>query len=105
IPILNIYRKYYGARMAFFLLGTFFVAMTGAGYAVEMIFGIAGLIPGQRAAQVMREGISWNYTSWLNIAFLILAAVLVIRFIRTGGIPMLRMMGGGPRDAHAHHER
>ncbi|HET9254196.1 MAG TPA: permease, partial [Pseudonocardiaceae bacterium] len=58
IPILNIYRKYYGARMAFFLLGTFFAAMTGAGYAVELIFGAAGLIPGQRAAQVMEAGIS-----------------------------------------------
>ena len=44
-PILNIYRKYYGARMAAFLLGTFFAAMAAAGYVVELVFGGLGLIP------------------------------------------------------------
>ncbi len=44
-PILNIYRKYYGARMAAFLLGTFFAAMVAAGYVVELVFGGLGLIP------------------------------------------------------------
>jgi len=43
---------------------------------------------------------SWNYTTWLNIAFLALAAALVLRFIRTGGIPMLRMMGGTLDSGH-----
>ena len=42
----------------------------------------------------MEAGITWNYTTWLNIAFLALAAVLVWRFVRTGGIAMLRMMNG-----------
>ena len=42
------------------------------------------------------QAITWNYTTWLNIAFLILTAVLLIRFVRTGGIPMLKMMGGSP---------
>jgi hypothetical protein len=41
-------------------------------------------------------GTPLNYTSVLNIAFLVLAAVLVFRFVRTGGVPMLRTMGGGP---------
>jgi uncharacterized membrane protein YraQ (UPF0718 family) len=103
IPILNIYRRYYGTRMALFLLGTFFTAMAAAGYLVEVIFGAAGLIPRQRSAQVLHQGISWNYTTWLNIVFLVLAAVLVIRFIRTGGLPMLRMMGGSPQQSPAHH--
>jgi uncharacterized protein len=102
LPILNIYRKYYGARMALVLLGTFYAAMVGAGYLVELIFGVTGLIPGQRSALVTDEGISWNYTTWLNIAFLVLAFVLVIRFVRTGGIAMLRMMGGTPDVEHGH---
>ena len=42
---------------------------------------------------------SWDYTTWLNIVFVLLAAVLVIRFARTGGLAMLRMMGGSP-DIH-----
>ena len=44
----------------------------------------------------------------VSIVFLVLAAVLVTRCARTGGLPMLRMMGGGPEqpeagDGHAHH--
>ena len=100
-PILNIYRKYYGARMAWFLLGTFYATMVAAGYAVELIFGSLGLIPDPAQAKLPDQGVSWNYTTWLNIVFLILAAVLVIRFVRTGGVAMLRMMGGSP-DSHDH---
>ena len=96
LPILNIYRKYYGARMAAFLLGTFYLAMVIAGYVVEFAFGGLGLIPDQAEAKLPTEGISWNYTTWLNIAFLALAAVLLARFWRTGGLSMLRMMGGSP---------
>ncbi|MGW3951271.1 permease [Streptomyces sp. NPDC004752] len=108
LPILNIYRKYYGARTAAFLLGTFYLAMVIAGYVVEFAFGGLGLIPDQAAAKVPMEGVRWNYTTWLNIVFLVLAAVLLVRFSRTGGPTMLRMMGGspetGPGDAdHAQH--
>jgi uncharacterized membrane protein YraQ (UPF0718 family) len=103
LPILNIYRKYYGTRMMFVLLGTFYASMVVAGYIVELLFGATGLIPTNRSAMVMQAGISWNYTTWVNIAFLVVAAVLLLRFVRTGGIPMLRMMGGSPDDEHADH--
>ena len=105
IPILNIYRKYYGSRMTLTLLGTFYAAMVTAGYLVELLFGTADLIPTQRSTKVMETGISWNYTTWLNIAFLIIAALLLVRFFTTGGMPMLRMMGGSPEptDGHHHH--
>ncbi len=102
LPILNIYRKYYGLRMALFIAGTFYAVMVLAGYLVEVLFGGLGLIPTQRTARVTEASVSWNYTTWLNIAFLALAAVLVTRFARTGGLPMLRMMGGAP-DGHDHH--
>jgi uncharacterized protein len=95
-PILNIYRKYYGAKMAAFLLGTFFAAMAGAGYVVELVFGGLGLVPSRSAARIPDSGVSWDYTTWLSIVFLLLAAVLIARFARTGGTMMLRMMGGAP---------
>jgi uncharacterized protein len=101
-PILNIYRKYYGARMALFLLGTFYAAMAGAGYAVELVFGGLGLVPSPAHAQIPDQGVSWDYTTWLNIVFLVLASALTVRFARTGGVAMLRMMGGSP-DGHEHH--
>ncbi|MEU3028787.1 permease [Streptomyces incarnatus] len=109
LPILNIYRKYYGPRMAGFLLATFFTAIAVAGYAVEFLFGGLGLIPDQAVARLPEEGVRWNYTTWLNIAFLLLATSLVLRFLRTGGTAMLRTMGGGPGDneggARGEHDR
>ena len=105
LPILAIYRKYYGARMAGFLFATFYVASVAAGYVVEILFGVTGLIPdGPRHAKVENAQLAWNYTTFLNIAFLILAAVLVVRFVRSGGMPMLRMMGGSPDSAEHDHE-
>jgi len=106
-PILNIYRKYYGGRMALFLLGTFCLTMAAAGYVIELVFGGLGLIPSPARARIPDQGVGWDYTTWLNIGFGILAAALVVRFVRTGGVAMLRMMGGSPddddMDAHASH--
>jgi hypothetical protein len=108
LPILVIYRKYYGTRTAVFLTVTFYLASVIAGYVVEILFGVTGLIPTARNARVDMAHISWNYTTYLNIAFLLLAVVLVVRFLRTGGPAMMKMMGGGPDDmsshAHAGHD-
>ncbi|MDJ0384525.1 permease [Streptomyces sp. G-G2] len=102
LPILNIYRKYYGTKMTLFLLGTLYLSMVVAGYIVEFTFSGLGLIPDRADARIPMEGVTWNYTTWLNIAFLILAAALLTRFFRSGGISMLRMMGGPPTAEHDH---
>ncbi|MFD5073741.1 permease [Streptomyces sp. NPDC058371] len=104
LPILNIYRKYYGLPMTGFLLVTFYAAMVLAGYVVEFLFGGLGLIPDQGDAKIPTQGVTWNYTTWLNIVFLLLAAALVVRFLRTGGPAMLRMMGGSPEATDDHDE-
>jgi uncharacterized membrane protein YraQ (UPF0718 family) len=99
LPILLIYRKYYGTRMALVIFVVFYVSMVAAGYVVEVLFSVLHLIPHQRAARVVEASITWNYTTFLNLAFLVVAAVLVIRFLRTGGVPMLRMMNAKPHAA------
>jgi uncharacterized protein len=96
LPILNIYRKYYGTKMMLFILATFYVTMVLAGYAVELIFGAVGLIPTTRNAKVLNPTIGWDYTTYLNIVFLAVAVALVWRFFHTGGAMMLKMMGGSP---------
>jgi len=94
--------------IALFLLGTFYAAMAAAGYVIEIVFGGLGLIPDRASAKVPDMGVSWDYTTWLNIVFLVLALVLIIRFARTGGAMMLKMMGGAPdehdADAAAHSQ-
>jgi uncharacterized protein len=51
LPILNIYRKYYGLRVAGFLLATFYAAMVGAALVVEFLFQAVGLVPEERNAK------------------------------------------------------
>jgi uncharacterized membrane protein YraQ (UPF0718 family) len=98
IPILLIYSRYYGRRMAWFLFSTFYASMVAAGYVIEFVFQPLGLVPTSRYVNIGQRAITWNYTSWLNIAFLLLAAVLLWRFFTAGGRQMLSMMGGGPDD-------
>ncbi|HYM70849.1 MAG TPA: permease [bacterium] len=100
LPILDIYRRYYGRAMAWYLLVTSYAAMVAAGWAVELIFAAVGWVPRTRHALVLEAHLAWNYTTALNLVFLALAAVFVWRFLRTGGPEMLRMMN---RPMH-HHE-
>jgi uncharacterized protein len=101
LPILDIYRKYYGPRMSLFLLGTFYLTMAAAGLGVDLVFQALGLVPAARTAKVVEASITLNYTSVPNAAFLVLAGLLVLRFLRTGGPEMLRMMNAAPRPGAA----
>jgi uncharacterized membrane protein YraQ (UPF0718 family) len=92
VPILRIYKKYYGKKMAVFLFVTFYIAMVGAGYLVEGVFALLRLTPHVRNAKVLEAAISWNYTTVLNIIFLLIASALVWRFVCTDGKGMLKMM-------------
>jgi uncharacterized membrane protein YraQ (UPF0718 family) len=105
LPILNIYRKYYGLKINVFMLVIFYISMALAALAVEFFFGSLHLIPQQRKAQIIEEAIRWNYTTILNVGFLALAMVLVIRFVRTGGPDMLRMMSEPGHHQHDHRKR
>ena len=105
LPVLDIYRKYYGGKIALYIFATFYATMAAAGYIIEILFGALGIIPTDHAVSKITEGIHWNYTSVLNILFLILAALLVARFLRTGGPAMLRMMSAPPDEvAHGHDD-
>ncbi len=106
IPVLNIYRKYYGAKMMVFLFVTMYVSMSAAALVIEFLFQALGLVPRGRHARIVEASISMNYTTVLNIIFLAIAVVLLWRFFATGGAKMLRMMNRMPEQlrpaAHAH---
>jgi uncharacterized membrane protein YraQ (UPF0718 family) len=92
LPIINIYRKYYGWKVAGLIVAVFYVAMAIAALLIEFLFHLLGLIPSQRSAQIVETSISFNYTTVLNIIFLAIAAFLLVRFFRTGGPKMLAHM-------------
>jgi uncharacterized membrane protein YraQ (UPF0718 family)/YHS domain-containing protein len=75
-PLLLIYRKYYGTRLMLRLLVWFWAVMAVAGLAVEVLFSAAGLIPTDRSHEVVDTTFQWNYTTFLNIVFLAIAAYL-----------------------------
>ena len=105
LPVLDIYRRYYGRRMAGFLLWTLYAAAAIAGLAVGLGFDAIGLTPAERDAKVETgsTAVGWNVTTALDLVALALSAVLVWRFFATGGGPMLRAMGGPAGSAHDHH--
>ena len=103
LPLLDIYRKYYGWKVMGYIFLTFYVTMAAAGYVVEFLFEALGIIPQNRNVVAFTQGIQWDYTTVLNILFLALAAVLVIRFLRTGGPAMLKMMKT-PAQEMDHHQ-
>jgi hypothetical protein len=41
--------------MALFLFATFYAAMAGAGYVIELVFGGLGLIPDRASARIADE--------------------------------------------------
>ena len=75
-PLLMIYRRYYGWRLMWRMLAVFWALMSTAGLITEGIFTAAGLVPTQRPTEVAPAHFSWNYTTYLNIIFLVLFGVL-----------------------------
>jgi hypothetical protein len=90
LPILDIYRKYYGGRMSLYLLGVSYLAMALAGFLIGGAFQLLGLAPTNHHVTVFETQPAWNYTTFLDFAFLILMAIMAWRFVTTGGLEMLR---------------
>src|SRR3989454_7897616 len=105
LPILNIYRKYYGRRMAIYLLVVSYAAMAVAGFTIGLLFQVLGLVPVHHPVVALTSPPALNYTSVLNVIFLAIMALLGWRFLRTDGLAMLRMMEAPavtPADAAPH---
>ncbi len=106
IPILDIYRKYYGGRVTAYLFGVSYLAMAASGLVIELAFQSLGLAPNHQPIAVLESHPAWNYTSFLDLAFLALMGILGWRFLVTGGPAMVRMMNqpqGHTTDSHNHH--
>ena len=101
LPILNIYRKYYGGRMSLYLLGASYVAMALAGFLIGGAFQLLGWVPSSHHVAVLETTPSWNYTTFLDIAFIVLMVAMAWRFFTTGGPGMIRAMSHSPNELSA----
>jgi uncharacterized protein len=77
IPLLDVYRRYYGWRMAAYIAVIFYTTMVAAALFMDVAFTALGLVP-QSNPDIRAEmtHFSLNYTFWLNVAFGIIAAYL-----------------------------
>jgi YHS domain-containing protein/uncharacterized membrane protein YraQ (UPF0718 family) len=76
LPLFLIYRKYYGRALALRLLLVFWAVMAAAGLVVEGLFALTGQVPERAHGMVAHNRFEWNYTTFLNVGFLIVFAVL-----------------------------
>ena len=73
VPLILIYRKYYGARAAIYITLVMYVSMVIAGILVDLLFGAWGLIPTSRPPSAIAQAtFAWNYTTWLDFAAILL---------------------------------
>ncbi len=76
MPLILIYRKLYGGQLTIRLVALFYVVMTIAGLATQEIFRALGAIPSRRAFSVSAAHFEWNYTTFLNFFFILLAVAV-----------------------------
>jgi len=80
LPLLLVYRRYYGTRLTLRMLAVFWGVMSAAGLATEAIFRAAGLVPTKHPVQVAPAHFSWDYTTYLNIVFLVVLVALYLAY-------------------------
>lgn len=78
IPMLLVYRRYYGWRPALAWAGCLLLAIVLAALSVELLFRLGGWIPPKPAAAsaLEKDYFAWDYTAALNAVFVPLALAL-----------------------------
>jgi uncharacterized membrane protein YraQ (UPF0718 family) len=92
LPLLDIYRRYYGLKAAALMFVAFYLAMALAGLGLEGLFALLHLTPTRAPAAAMAPVFAWNATTWLDVGAIAIVAVLGWRFLTTGGPAMLKAM-------------
>jgi uncharacterized membrane protein YraQ (UPF0718 family) len=94
LPLVLIYAKYYGAKAALAMTGILFASMVVAGIVVDLLFTALGIVPQSRGSSAVESAqFSWNYTTWLDLAALLVAAALLGVHLRKS------------KPAHKHHHQ
>jgi uncharacterized protein len=87
LPLVLIYAKLYGWRLTVRLVLAFWLVMSTAGLLTDLLFRVVGIDAPARKSEIVPAHFSWNYTTFLNIAFLAVSAAVywLYRQRETGG--------------------
>ena len=93
LPIVAIYRKYYGTRFAVRIVALMFVTIVIAALIVDLLFGAAGLIPQTRPSRADIFGsIALNYKLFTNaLGLVIFAGLFALTMRRSATDPVCGM--------------
>src|SRR4051794_27583304 len=108
LPILLIYRKYYGGRFALKLALLMLATMVAAALLVDLVFSGAGLVPDSRPSidSITNRGVTLNYTAVLNVLFTLAGLGLIALTLRRGTIdPVCGMSVDPGRTRHTVRHR
>ena len=98
LPLLDVYRRYFGWKMAAYIGAVLFASMAASAIVIDLAFGALGIVPGHETD--IRDSLttfSIDYTFWLNLVFGTLAVALFILSRRTRDND-----SGGGDGAHCH---
>ena len=89
-PVLRIQAKYYGWKMAFYILGVFLAVLVAAALIMHYGFSAAGMLPDPSTAKSVteREFLAVDYTLFLNLAFAAMSLAFVAWKAATSGLKM-----------------
>jgi len=89
VPVLNVYRKYYGLKVMAYILVVFFVTMAFTGFLMEVLFDALGVVPNLAGGQTASEQTYFelNYTFYLNLVAFALSGLLLYVYRRGLGAP------------------
>jgi len=100
LPLLDVYRKYYGLKMAAYIFAIFFVTMVSSAILMDLVFKAFHQVPAPNThILAMVTTFSFNYTFWLNV----LAAIAVAWFIYLNRKHPMDHAHHDHAEAHAHH--
>ena len=89
IPVLNVYRKYYGWKVMAYILGVFFVTIAFSGFLMEELFDALGIVPNLAGGRTATEQtyFEFNYTFYLTLIAFALSGFLLYVYRRGLGAP------------------
>ncbi|WP_254762519.1 permease [Natrinema marinum] len=89
IPVLNVYRKYYGWKVMLYILAVFFVTMAFTGFLMELLFDALGIVPNLAGGETATERTYFelNYTFYLNLVAVAFSGFLLYVYRRGLGAP------------------
>ena len=82
-PVIRVNAKYYGWKVALYIVGVFFAALVATALVMHYGFSLFGILPQNAASSNPQsaERFAIDYTFWLNLVFLAITGVLAwLRF-------------------------